>query len=1237
MLKYNYNLNLSSSSQEIVFDDLYLSSDLLVMSGTTANKKIYSTGDTLWVSSSYFPHELPVSITSLETVKRNGYLLIPTKTQIHKASSYYGDRDEMKDIYYVNFNGDVYFSSGDTKNFIIEGREYNEDSDASYIDIKKKVYIENDKVSIDGMTFNATISKESKLVLSDSIGQPYFYPSEWVDDDGMNTISSASTFVQKITFADNFSNTIPCKRASYGGHKAYINYNGSNLYIKYFYTNESIVSGAGVTVNNVNYPCQALDSMNYYNNYKNVNIYNVNDYVKDPNGNSTMAINGKRYVINFEPCDIEGDGINGSGIICLETVNENPSILINDVLSIKPINGDYITKVKYDSEGNCYVYFGGRKYSMIEHLCDVVNIADVEYTIEYEDDSTNPTVGTIAKTMLNDGSLMYFQVSSVVNGEIKVKKVERVGNDWVDTFSVIGNGENVSYVSVEYDVTKINGFLIDGKKCPIRHFEEEYDDGMYAVSYDYIETETSLTYKVQVINTIGSNKILCVPLLNGMFYDDMSLSELNDEILNSIYGGNFIIEKIENRFGVYDLICDNWVNMALEHGEPTSIYELANIRNNILITQKASYFSLPICLYKNVTNKIEYDYLIQNQYYSEESEKAINKLVDMEKDMYTPVYVKDGKKLNVNSMVFNLHFRTRDLGSWEIIDDTGFSDETISYEAYDINSLRVEQGAISADNGNNENGTNNYDIRVRTSGYFEAPIKIEASNNYKFFIFKYSGATYSNLVGPIDKIELQDTNYRYRLSLGTYNDDNVSEPSISVDENSAVISVNKVSNVENACTITVLENKIKNVPLTSNYQYCNYFITDYYPYNAYFNLESSNVIFGYKKGWGINKNGVEVENKDYKICDRSLYAPLRIETFGYKPSLRVFLYDLKDPSKFMFEYAYDNIYSYIELSDTRYSYKFMLRNDDSVYCNVTSRCSECFNEKAFSDVVDNSDLLGFMYFTTDDAKRKADKLSKSFLRLTFFDSKNPEKQNMLGTSTLYFDTSRYLDAIDRQYEKASNGKVSLHYEPTAKSRQLDRINGVSGFDNINANGKTSPSVLNEAFRTHIAYGGDTITTLGDLQLGVSEAKLDSRIIVKDSLSDKLSSEGFYAYILKEFSDKKQPKIIYMKAEFFHAGVGIKVPMVIPTKYDGNGGYDAIINKDESGNTEWNEETYNEFIEGYDTNSVFDRLYIPIKIEYDNSRKKFIYSIAEENNYSDTIQRVDNNLIFNLFELKIKAK
>ena len=137
-------------------------------------------------------------------------------------------------------------------------------------------------------------------------------------------------------------------------------------------------------------------------------------------------------------------------------------------------------------------------------------------------------------------------------------------------------------------------------------------------------------------------------------------------------------------------------------------------------------------------------------------------------------------------------------------------------------------------------------------------------------------------------------------------------------------------------------------------------------------------------------------------------------------------------------------------------------------------------------------------------------------------------------------------------------------------------------------------------------------------------RLDSRLVVSDRYTSTTSSEGFYTYIIKEFADRLKPQIVYMKAEFFHAGVGVKIPMVLAT------------DKSKNAIKDWNLDKLNTFKEGYELSEVYDRLYIPITISYNRNMRQYVYEISNTNNYLNSVKD-GNSLIFNLFELKTKAQ
>ena len=63
--------------------------------------------------------------------------------------------------------------------------------------------------------------------------------------------------------------------------------------------------------------------------------------------------------------------------------------------------------------------------------------------------------------------------------------------------------------------------------------------------------------------------------------------------------------------------------------------------------------------------------------------------------------------------------------------------------------------------------------------------------------------------------------------------------------------------------------------------------------------------------------------------------------------------------------------------------------------------------------MEQSDLLGLMHFDNNDVFYQKSRISKSFLRLSFYDSTDPQKQSLLATSTVFMnENSLYKKYID---------------------------------------------------------------------------------------------------------------------------------------------------------------------------------------------------------------------------------
>ena len=174
-----------------------------------------------------------------------------------------------------------------------------------------------------------------------------------------------------------------------------------------------------------------------------------------------------------------------------------------------------------------------------------------------------------------------------------------------------------------------------------------------------------------------------------------------------------------------------------------------------------------------------------------------------------------------------------------------------------------------------------------------------------------------------------------------------------------------------------------------------------------------------------------------------------------------------------------------------------------------------FDEQTFSEYIEQSghtsDLLGYLDFDDDDVYYRKSKIEKTFIRLSFYTSKDPLEQKMLYYSTIFLDPTSLYGRFMKQY--------LYKYEK---------------------------------------YGEMDSTPLVFMSETSSSAVLDTEIVVHGESYTMASSEGFNIYLFADDADKvdegKDYRTIYMKVEFNHAGNGKTIPMLMWPKNEDDGKY-----------------------------------------------------------------------------------
>ena len=157
-----------------------------------------------------------------------------------------------------------------------------------------------------------------------------------------------------------------------------------------------------------------------------------------------------------------------------------------------------------------------------------------------------------------------------------------------------------------------------------------------------------------------------------------------------------------------------------------------------------------------------------------------------------------------------------------------------------------------------------------------------------------------------------------------------------------------------------------------------------------------------------------------------------------------------------------------------------------------------------------ADLIGFLNFTNNDIFYSKHKVSKSFYRLLFYDSKDPIEQKLLYYSTVFIDgtelLSKYLKQLMFMEDSASDVVIN---EVAVNNKNVDVV-----FCENNDVG----------------------------------CRLDTTITITNEYDKQRCSEGFNIYLFKDDAPEGNiSKTIYMKVEFNHAGNGKTIPLIrIPT-------------------------------------------------------------------------------------------
>lgn len=266
-----------------------------------------------------------------------------------------------------------------------------------------------------------------------------------------------------------------------------------------------------------------------------------------------------------------------------------------------------------------------------------------------------------------------------------------------------------------------------------------------------------------------------------------------------------------------------------------------------------------------------------------------------------------------------------------------------------------------------------------------------------------------------------------------------------------------------------------------------------------------------------------------------------------------------------------------------------------------------------------SDLIYFLNFTDDDVFYQKQKIGKSFLRISFYDSPDPNNQSLLYSSTVFMSETEL-------YKKYVNADKTLTHYVTIKERGTSKEKHISKNNDYNHTTKIINYILDNNNRAkHISVSTEPCKSNVNQSLTFDENKrLSSSFIIKNRNECVDSSEGFYLYLFKEYSNWTHERSIYMRVQFNHAGMGRTVNFML-LYHKNNVGKKSMIN--------WSSKfNFDKYKDGCPLNELYEHIFIEIKVKYDLENKRFCYYLPEwmsEKNSDKHTMRLS------LFEIKIK--
>ena len=705
MLRYNIKVTEDDISREkMSWDEKFLSQDLSYVSGVTSTSYHLEKYGMIPASNSMVSSDATLRVVS-ENVHRNGYCLIKDKEYDVKKV-----KVGEKDVNYIEVNGTFYYEvkgkyvidnmlkqDGDS---VISGEVIVPIGSQDSVNIDTIVWIEDGKVTIDGKTYwydenekkitldgvyfidnyeSVTKCKDIKFFnFKSTIEVTKFKLTKAFDEIGYDYSKvSYCSYLYFINFNGECHNIAFTKDKDDGSFTFFCDYNGKELPL--FFK----VSDDYIELNSANLASNGIEWVYDYESLK-----SITSYVK------VSCDDGDVYV------EVEHDVIsaNDGDRVLVQLSDSYTSFGIGDVIIFH--NDDSTEELKvYGDEKNEFVVYNGNKIGLVKNLCDTVTIENYEYPIHYVN-GRNEGKDCVIDV---DGSNVLMQLVSK-DGKMSVKPYGYV----------IAKGHNVATNDVFYNINEYDGVTINGKS-----YKRYKND-----SENIIPTDLPSKYMLEVDDVVGSSILVCKSFLPTEGLPKNEYISIGKETLQRVVGASSALRltSVNKIFGVREITpLLPFSKKSSDYEDITSSKYYYDLFDSLSLYCSMGYVSVKFPMTMHVGDDAMQDDIVENDFFEHEKSLAINPIIDMEKDVYSPKYIDKNGKYDGSDTVFlpiseirvNLHFRTRDLDTWKVnegfnlVDSSGNTDgwfvtDYYPYKTMDKKKLMDESDLVGLLNFTND-------------------------------------------------------------------------------------------------------------------------------------------------------------------------------------------------------------------------------------------------------------------------------------------------------------------------------------------------------------------------------------------------------------------------------------------------------------------------------------------------------------------------------------------------------